>query len=75
MNQTINPKISTHPHTVLSELTCFSFTESERIAQLVLNRPEAMNTMHPTFWRELDAVLTRIQRDGTARALVISSTG
>jgi enoyl-CoA hydratase len=34
-----------------------------------------MNTMHPTFWRELDAVLTQIHREGTARALVISSTG
>jgi enoyl-CoA hydratase len=75
MNQTINPKISKHPHTVLSELTCFSLSESEHIAHLVLNRPEAMNTMHPTFWRELDAVLTRIQREGTARVLVISSTG
>lgn len=31
--------------------------------------------MHPTFWRELDAVLTQIQREGSARALVISSTG
>ena len=31
--------------------------------------------MNPTFWRELDEVLTHIQRDGTARALVISSTG
>jgi enoyl-CoA hydratase len=42
---------------------------------LVLNRPEAMNTMHPTFWRELHEVLTDIHKAGTARALVISSTG
>jgi len=34
-----------------------------------------MNTMHPTFWRELDEVLTHLHRDGSARALVISSTG
>jgi enoyl-CoA hydratase len=34
-----------------------------------------MNTMHPTFWRELDEVLTRLHREGRARALVISSTG
>ena len=53
----------------------FNFSTSENIAHLVLNRPEAMNTMNPTFWRELDEVLTHIQRDGTARALVISSTG
>ena len=56
--------------------TCFSLSSTEDgVAHLVLNRPEAMNTMHPTFWRELDAVLTQIQREGTARALVISSTG
>jgi enoyl-CoA hydratase len=75
MNQTIHSKTSTHSNPVLSELTCFSLSTSEHIAHLVLNRPEAMNTMHPTFWRELDAVLTSIQREGTARVLVISSTG
>ena len=56
-------------------LTCFTLTESSHIAHLVLNKPEAMNTMHPTFWRELDAALTHIHAQGTARALVISSTG
>jgi enoyl-CoA hydratase len=34
-----------------------------------------MNTMHPTFWRELDTVLTQLHQAGNARALVISSTG
>ena len=34
-----------------------------------------MNTMHPLLWRELDDVLTHIHKTGTARALVISSTG
>ena len=53
----------------------FTLTEQNHIAHLVLSRPEAMNTMHPTFWRELDDVLTRIHREGTARVLVISSTG
>jgi len=56
--------------------TCFSLSSTDdHVAHLVLNRPEVMNTMHPTFWRELDAVLTQIHTDGTARALVISSTG
>jgi enoyl-CoA hydratase len=59
----------------MNNLHYFSFSTNEHIAHLVLNRPEAMNTMTPTFWRELDEVLTHIQRDGTARALVISSTG
>ncbi|AOW14577.1 enoyl-CoA hydratase [Hydrogenophaga crassostreae] len=56
--------------------TCFSLSSTDDgVAHLVLNRPEALNTMHPTFWRELDEILTRIHREGTARALVISSTG
>ena len=53
----------------------FTLTEQNHIAHLVLSRPEAMNTMHPPFWRELDDVLTRIHREGAARVLVISSTG
>ncbi|MFC7462180.1 enoyl-CoA hydratase-related protein [Hydrogenophaga defluvii] len=59
----------------LPPLSCFTLTETEHVAHLVLNRPEAMNTMHPTFWRELGEVLTALHRAGTARALVISSTG
>lgn len=56
--------------------TCFSLSSTaDHVAHLVLNRPEAMNTMHPTFWRELDEVLTQIHNEGKARALVISSTG
>ncbi|MDO9033242.1 MAG: enoyl-CoA hydratase-related protein [Hydrogenophaga sp.] len=56
--------------------TCFFLSSTEdHVAHLVLNRPEAMNTMHPTFWRELDEVLTNLHTEGTARALVISSTG
>jgi enoyl-CoA hydratase len=59
----------------MTALTCFSLTTNNHVAHLVLNKPEAMNTMHPSFWRELDAVLTQLHQDGSARALVISSTG
>ena len=59
----------------MTAFTCFSLTTENHIAHLVLNQPEAMNTMHPTFWGELDAVLTQIHKEGAARALVISSTG
>lgn len=56
-------------------MNCFSLTLEDHVAHLVLNRPEAMNTMHPLFWRELDETLTTLHREGQARALVISSTG
>ena len=56
-------------------LTCFRLTLEGHVAHLVLNRPDALNTMGPVFWRELDDVLTALHDDGHARALVISSTG
>jgi enoyl-CoA hydratase len=59
----------------MKPLSCFVLTLTDHIAHLVLNRPEAMNTMHPAFWRELDEVLTGLHASGEARVLVISSTG
>ena len=56
-------------------LTCFQLSVTDHIAHLVLNRPEAMNTMGPVFWRELDEVLAQLNRGGDARVLVLSSTG
>ena len=56
-------------------MQCFTLTHQDHVAHLVLSRPEAMNTMNPVFWAELDAVLTQIHKQGSARALVISSTG
>jgi enoyl-CoA hydratase len=56
-------------------MQCFTLTQQDHIAHLVLNRPEAMNTMQPAFWRELDEMLAQLHREGRSRALVISSTG
>ena len=65
------PSLSSQP----PALTCFTLRLEQAVAHLVLNRPDALNTMHPTFWRELDAVLAWLHRSPAARALVISSTG
>ena len=59
----------------MNTLTCFTLSISNHIAHLVLNKPQALNTMHRTFWRELDSVLTQLHRGTQARVLVISSTG
>ena len=56
-------------------MECFALTLEDHVAHLVLNRPAAMNTMDPRFWRELDEVLAALHREGRARVLVISSTG
>ncbi|AZP11779.1 enoyl-CoA hydratase-related protein [Undibacterium parvum] len=54
---------------------CFEFSISNKIAHLQLNRPDSMNTMQPVFFRELVSILQGLQRDASARALLISSTG
>ena len=59
----------------MDKLSCFSLSIENHVAHLVLNRPEALNTMGPTFWKELDAVLKHLHTSATARVLVISSTG
>ena len=59
----------------MSKLTCFDFKIEGHIAHLVLSRPQELNTMHMTFWRELDGVLHDLHQSKQARILVISSTG
>ena len=59
----------------MTPMHCFSLTIENHIAHLVLNQPDALNTMGPVFWRELDTVLTDLHHGSAARALVISSTG
>ncbi len=56
-------------------MDCLTLTEEAGVGHLVLNRPDAMNTMSPQLWRELEAVLEQLHRSPTLRALVISSTG
>ncbi|MCC2616212.1 crotonase/enoyl-CoA hydratase family protein [Aestuariibacter halophilus] len=45
------------------------------IAHIVLNRPEALNSMGPAFWQELPRVVRAIDHHALARVIVISSTG
>jgi enoyl-CoA hydratase len=76
--QTRFATVSKMPNTPPS-LSCFTLTDASAstqwVAHLQLCKPEVLNTMHPVFWRELDAVLTHLHQAGEARALVISSTG
>ena len=59
----------------MNKLTCFELSIQDHIAHLVLNRPQALNTLDLTFWRELDAVLHDLHQGNQARVLVMSSTG
>jgi enoyl-CoA hydratase len=59
----------------MRKLTCFDLHLDHHVAHLVLNRPDELNTMHMSFWRELDDVLKDLHQRQEARVLVISSTG
>lgn len=54
---------------------CFEVTIENAIAHIVLNRPDALNTMNLAFWDELPAIVEDIDRNSRARVIVISSTG
>jgi enoyl-CoA hydratase len=54
---------------------CFTLELSDKVAHLVLNRPAALNTLQPVWWRELAAILHDLQSTTPVRALVLSSTG
>ncbi len=55
--------------------TCFDVDLRQKVAHLVLKRPEAYNSMIPEFWRELPEIVRTLDEGGEARAIVISSTG
>jgi enoyl-CoA hydratase len=55
--------------------SCFDLTIEDKVAHIVLNRPEAFNTMIRAFWNELPALVRDIDDNAKARAIVISSTG
>jgi enoyl-CoA hydratase len=54
---------------------CFDVSESEKVAHIILNRPDELNSMTPAFWRELPKLVDEISDRGSARAIVLSSTG
>ncbi len=61
--------------TVCSVYECFELSISDDVAHLQLNRPDVLNTMVPSFWSDLPAIISDIDAGAKARAIVISSTG
>lgn len=58
-----------------SEFQTLTLSVRDHIAHVQLNRPEALNSLTPAFWREIRAALAEIDRDPEARVVVLSSTG
>ena len=55
--------------------SCFDVRIENRIAHIVLNRPQAFNSMPRAFWNELPVIVREIDEKATARVIAISSTG
>ena len=55
--------------------TCFDIKIENNIARIVLNRPEAFNSMPRAFWNELPEIVRDIDDNAKARVIVVSSTG
>ena len=54
---------------------CFDVEVTDKVAHVRLNRPDAMNSMIPSFWMELPQIVREIDDEASARAIVVSSTG
>ena len=54
---------------------CFDVRIEDKIAHIVLNRPDKRNSMVPAFWNELPEIVRDIDTHAKARVIVISSTG
>ena len=54
---------------------CFEVSVENKIAHIVLNRPEKRNSMIPEFWDELPEIVEELDLNAEARVIVISSTG
>ena len=59
----------------MSTYTCFNLEAKNKVAHIQLKRGEQFNTMTRAFWNELPEIVNAINETGTARAIVISSTG
>jgi enoyl-CoA hydratase len=55
--------------------TCFDVKIENRIARIVMNRADAMNSMIRPFWNELPAIVREIDAEAQARVIVISAEG
>ncbi|MEO1292914.1 MAG: enoyl-CoA hydratase-related protein [Pseudomonadota bacterium] len=55
--------------------TAFEISEENGVAHLRLTRPEASNAMNAAFWTAFGPAITRLDRAGQTRALVISGEG
>ena len=55
--------------------TAFEVSIDDGVAQVVMSRPESLNSMDASFWNEVREIFVGFDDDPTVRAVVLSSTG
>ena len=58
-----------------SKYESFNLEIEDNIANIILSRPERLNSMSRKFWVELPEILEEVNRNSEIRVLIISSTG
>lgn len=62
--------------TDFSKLNAFKVNIDENhVAEISLNRPEALNTMNDDFWAELPEIIQALDSDGSVRVVILCSQG
>ena len=59
----------------MSKYKCFELKVDNNVANLVLSRPDELNTMTRDFWVELPEALDEINRNSEIRSVILSSSG
>ena len=59
----------------MSDYTCFDVSAEAGVATVTLCRPDELNTMIPSFWKELPALAHDLDTSGEVRVVVLASTG
>ena len=59
----------------MSDYTCFDVSAEAGVATVTLCRPDELNTMIPSFWKELPALAHDLDTSGEIRVVVLASTG
>lgn len=54
---------------------CFEVEIVDKVGHVKMNRPEKANSMIPSFWRDLPAIVDEMSASGSVRAMVLSAGG
>jgi enoyl-CoA hydratase len=61
--------------TAMSDYKAFNVVLADKIAHVVINRPEKINAMNAEFWREIIDIFRWVDNTDEVRVVVLSGAG